>query len=203
MTEYPRKVTTPNGQQFEIRTAALDTECGHTWYQWPRLFNDLFLRYNTPPSLYITLHFFWSACVGYSFPKGTISLAQIPVAVRELRKWRAALLESDIFEVVRQAKLGDQKGSDYQFNETSPRKWEWFFHTAATVARHGAVGDHDVTPEDFGDAFAWLKTHDWKVEPIDDYESLPIELDEATKDYAADVLAAWMAAPLRAKKKGG
>jgi hypothetical protein len=195
-------------ESAEERSALLQSGLGFTWVMWPRFIDKLYLKYKVPPSCMDSIRFLWSACFGPGWPFGTISLSQFPVETRDLRKWISALDMAGIFVCVRASGHGDQKGSEYQFHDASPSKWERFFNWAARVVKAGGLNDH-ISPDEFGKSFAPLARHDL---PRSEPDNSPIVLgdgtpgnqivvlDPATEQHFARVAAAFAALPLRPNK---
>jgi hypothetical protein len=129
---------------------------------WPHLFTQLAVKYDVPAHLQITLLYLWEATVGADrdAPCGNLALTQIPVRVRESRKWLAAFVAAGFF-TVRPAKLGDKTGSFYEYRSTTTAKeWEGFFAAADLIYK--LPGDIDkLSPAAFSKLISGAAKADW------------------------------------------
>jgi hypothetical protein len=129
---------------------------------WPHLFTPLALEYDVPPHFLITLLFLWEATVGADrdAPCGNLALTQIPVRVRESRKWLAAFVAAGFF-TVRPAKLGDKTGSFYEYRSaTTAKEWEGFFAAVDVIFKF--PGDMDkLSPAAFSKLISGAAKADW------------------------------------------
>jgi hypothetical protein len=113
----------------------------------------------------VTLVYLWSAVTGGDWPEGQIALSQIPVEGRELRKWIEALIAAKIFAMPYGPEPeGSQTGSTYEYLSTTEEQWHAFFDLAARVKALGGLRD-EVTAQEFGKAFAHIKTPKRNVQP--------------------------------------
>lgn len=114
---------------------------------WPHAFNIWAARYKVPDHFLIALLYLWDATVGTGDASGDLSIGQVPVRERTVRKWLAAFCAAGFFE---EHKLpsGSRRGSFFVYQEkTSPEAWEQLFKVAGLVQ---AFGDWDkVSPERF------------------------------------------------------
>lgn len=132
------------------RALILDTSLGHTWTQWPHVFNNLVRHYKVPHSFVVTLLYLWSTVMGKDCPEGSIGLSQIPVEKRELRKWIEALCCAGIVHrPYGKAGYSDEEGTTYHYEDTDWDKWNRFFSALAKAVALGGLRD-EISTEVFG-----------------------------------------------------
>jgi hypothetical protein len=100
------------------------------------------LQYKVSQSFWVTLLYLWKHTVGEETDScGELAITQIPARRKDVLKWLAALCETGFFEV-QKARLGDQNGSLYTYDETrTTEQWEKLVSSLALLESIGGLDD--------------------------------------------------------------